>query len=231
MRTVRDNLLRINENIAEAAIRSGREPQDVKLICVSKTVGEAEVREAIAAGQRDFAENRVQKLVEKQTLLADVSDIVSWHLIGQLQTNKIKYCAGRVALIHSIDRLGLLEELNRYAARKDIAVEGLLELNLSGEENKTGMRADALESFLEALPDNPRVTVRGLMTMAPEGAEEKVLRDVFGRCAELAARIKDMKIPNAPMGELSMGMSGDYEAAVLEGATMVRIGTAVFRTE
>lgn len=231
MRTIRDNLLEINEKIAAAAIRSGRGPGDVKLICVSKTVGEDEVREAVLAGQRDFAENRVQKLVEKQVLLADVSDTLRWHLIGQLQTNKIKYCAGRVELIHSIDRTGLLEALDRYAAKKGIVVEGLLEVNLSGEESKTGMRPEALEGFLEALPDNPRVILRGLMTMAPEGAEEKVLRKVFADCAGLAARIREMNIPNAPAAELSMGMSGDYEAAVLEGATMVRIGTAVFRTE
>lgn len=231
VKTIRENLLKINENIAEAAIRSGREPGQVRLICVSKTVGENEVREAIGAGQRDFAENRVQKLVEKQTLLADVRDCVRWHLIGQLQTNKIKFCAGKVELIHSIDRPGLLEALDKYASKKGITIEGLLELNLSGEESKTGMRLDELDGFLDVLPANPHVILRGLMTMAPEGADERTLRKVFSECARLAALIREKKIPNAPTAELSMGMSGDYEAAILEGATMVRIGTAVFKTE
>ena len=228
MSKISENLREINERIAGAAERGGRRREDVRLVCVSKTVGPDEVREAYAAGQRDFAENRVQKLVEKQAALQDLRD-VNWHLIGQLQTNKIKYCADKVVMIHSLDRPELAAAIDKFAAKKGITVDCLLEVNVSGEESKTGLPLSGVDAFLEEFVKTSRIRLRGVMTMAPEGAPEGVLRSVFAGAAELAEKIKRMGIPNAPMGELSMGMSGDYEIAVEEGATLVRIGTAVFR--
>ncbi len=224
-----DNLKQINANIREAEIRAGRKEGSVRLIAVSKTVEAAKVREAYSCGQLEFAENRVQLLRDKQEKLADLSADIKWHLIGQLQTNKIKYCADKVELIHSIDRIELAEALGQYASKHSFTVKGLLEVNIGGEESKTGLPVEQVDSFLEAFTNVRNVELCGLMTMAPLGASEKELRTVFSRARELSERIKDMKIASAPMGQLSMGMSGDYVEAVLEGATMVRIGTAVFR--
>jgi len=224
-----DNLKRITANIKEAELKAGRKEGSVRLIAVSKTVEADKVREAYACGQLEFAENRVQLLRDKQEKLADLSGELKWHLIGQLQTNKIKYCADKVELIHSVDRIELAEALGKYAGNHGFTVNGLLEVNISGEESKTGLPLDQVDAFLEAFSGIKNVRLCGLMTMAPFGASEKELRTVFSRARELAERIKDMKIDNSPMGQLSMGMSGDYVEAVLEGATMVRIGTAVFQ--
>ncbi|MCR5694790.1 MAG: YggS family pyridoxal phosphate-dependent enzyme [Clostridia bacterium] len=228
MGNIGENLKRINANINKAELEAGRPEGSVRLICVSKTVGENEVREAVRCGQREFAENRAQLLRDKQEKLSDLSGEIRWHLIGQLQTNKIKYCAGKVELIHSVDRIELAEALGKYAGGRGFTVRGLLEVNISGEESKTGLPLAMTDSFLEAFAAVKNVELCGIMTMAPAGAPEKELRRIFSGARELGERIRSMKLPNAPMGELSMGMSGDYYEAVLEGATMVRIGTAVF---
>ncbi|MBQ7444825.1 MAG: YggS family pyridoxal phosphate-dependent enzyme [Clostridia bacterium] len=228
MGNISENLKRINENIRRAEMKAGRPEGSVRLICVSKTVGEQEVREAVKCGQREFAENRTQLLREKQQALADLSGDIKWHLIGQLQTNKIKYCAGKVELIHSVDRIELAEAIGKYAGAHGLTVKGLLEVNISGEESKTGLPAAEVDRFLEAFTAVEDLELCGVMTMAPIGSDEKELRTIFAKARELEERIRGMRLPNAPMGELSMGMSGDYVEAVLEGATMVRIGTAVF---
>ena len=228
MGNISDNLKRIREDIAAAEAAGGRKEGSVRLICVSKTVGEEEVREAVRCGQRDFAENRVQLLRDKQEKLADLSGELHWHLIGQLQTNKIKYCAGKVDLIHSVDRIELAAALGKFGAVRGLTVKGLLEVNISGEESKTGLPLKDTDAFIEAFAGIPNVELCGIMTMAPEGASEKELRKIFSAARELGEKIGSMKIANAPMGQLSMGMSGDYKEAILEGATMVRIGRAVF---
>jgi len=225
--SIAENLKRVNERIAEAALRAGRAPSDVKLVAVSKTVGCDEVREAIAAGQRDFAENRVQVLGEKLAGITD-SDI-NWHLIGSLQTNKIKNCADKVCLIHSIDRLSLAQELSKFAVKNDIDVHGLLQLNVSGEKSKSGLSPDKTEEFLEGFSKLERVYIDGLMTMAPLGADERTLRSIFAETKKISIDISTKNVHNVSMVELSMGMSGDFEEAILEGATIVRIGTAVFK--
>lgn len=226
---IKDNLAIIRENIAKAAVRSGRKPEDVKLVAVSKTVGPDEVREAFLAGQRDFAENRVQKLMEKFDGLTDIKDKINWHLIGQLQTNKIKYCADEVVLIHSVDRIGLAEALSEFGEKRDFVVHGLLEVNVSGEESKTGMEIDDVNEFIETVQYLPNISIDGLMTMAPLEAQEKELHAIFEKARMLAEGIQALKIPNMPMGELSMGMSRDYEIAVAEGATICRVGTSVWQ--
>ncbi len=226
---IKENLETVRENIEKAALRAGRDPKEVRLVAVSKTVGPEEVREAFAAGQREFAENRVQKLMEKLEGLPDINEKIDWHLIGQLQTNKIKYCAGKVVLIHSIDRLNLAAELSKFAVKNNLTIHGLLEVNVSGEESKTGMDKRDVGAFLDGFAELKNIRLDGLMTMAPFEAEEKELRRIFESARLLAEKIKCQSIPNAPMGELSMGMSGDYEAAVLEGSTICRVGTAIWR--
>ena len=227
MSKIAENLAQINYNIEAAAKKAGRSPGDVKLLAVSKSVGVPEAAEAYGLGLRDFAENRVQKLLEKQDGLKDKADI-NWHLIGQLQTNKIKYIAGKVTLVHSVDRYNLAAELSRYAAAHDLVIDALLELNISGEESKTGMPVRELSEFLEKFGQLPNIRLCGLMTMAPLAASEPTLRRIFSAARELEAELRSRRVPNMPMGQLSMGMSGDYQIAIEEGATIVRIGTALF---
>ncbi len=224
---IAENLKRVNDRLSEAAVRSGRNPEDVKLIAVSKTVGCDAVKAAIKAGQREFAENRVQVLTEKLAGLPDEN--VNWHLIGHLQTNKVKYCADKVCLIHSIDRLALAEELDRFAIKRDIDVHGLLQLNVSGEESKSGLAPSEIDEFLEGFSKLKRVHIDGLMTMAPLEAEKAYLREIFAQTKKISIDISAKNVHNISMVELSMGMSGDFEEAILEGATMVRIGTAIFK--
>lgn len=226
---IKENLLEVRENIENAAIKAGRKPEDVRLVAVSKTVSAEEVREAYLCGQREFAENRVQKLMEKWEGLADINDQIDWHLIGQLQTNKIKYCADKVSMIHSVDRLDLAKELDKFAGKRGIVVNGLLEVNVSGEESKTGMEKEEIGRFLEGFAELKNVKLVGLMTMAPFEAEEATLHRIFSEARELAEKIKSERILNAPMGELSMGMSGDYQIAVSEGSTICRVGTAIWK--
>lgn len=222
------NLLKINERINNAAVRAGRNPDSVRLVTVSKSVGPECVREAFNCGQIEFAENRVQKLMKKQEALSDINDNLKWHLIGQLQTNKIKYCAGKVVLIHSIDRIKLAEELGKYAVKNNIIIHGLIEINGGDEESKTGMDVRDVDAFLEAMQNVKGLEIEGLMTMAPLGADESLLHKIFSETRTLSERIAAMKLDNVRMNELSMGMSGDFEAAVEEGATICRIGTACF---
>lgn len=250
---ISDNLKRIRERIAAAAEKSGRTGEAVRLIAVTKTVGCDEVRAAIRAGQRDFAENRVQMLEEKLAGLAEFaalpaaahpavypaeekeedaqrqeSPTISWHLIGRLQTNKVRHCADKVCLIHSLDRLPLAEEISRFAGKRGIDVHCLLELNVSGEESKAGLAPSEIGRFLEGFSALEHIYLDGLMTMAPLGAEESLLRKIFAKTREISIDISRQNLHNVDMTELSMGMSGDFEAAILEGATMVRIGTAIF---
>ena len=233
---ISENLKRVRERVAEAAVKSGRPEDAVRLIAVSKTVGCDAVKAAIQAGQRDFAENRVQVLGEKLAGLAedpaDKTDAamqeIRWHLIGRLQTNKVKYCADKVCLIHSLDRLALAEEISRFAGKHGIDVHCLLQVNVSGEESKTGLARDEIDDFLEHFSTLDNIYIDGLMTMAPFGAEEAFLRKIFAKTRQIAIDISKQNIHNVAMTELSMGMSGDFEAAILEGATMVRIGTAIF---
>lgn len=181
-RRISENLKNINERIAEAAIKAGRTSETVKLIAVTKTVGCDEVRYAINAGQRDFAENRVQMLGDKLTGLSDIDGSgidLNWHLIGHLQTNKVKYCADKVCLIHSLDRISLAEEISRFAVKHKIDVHCLLQLNVSGEESKSGLSPEEINVFLEQFAALEHIYIDGLMTMAPFGAEEKILKKNF----------------------------------------------------
>ena len=220
--SVRERLAAVQARVAAAAARAGRDAATVRLLAVSKTVPLPLVREAYAAGQRLFGENRVQELVGKVGALPPDAE---WHLIGHLQGNKARPALACARLLHAVDSLALLDRLNRLAAagqRQDV----LLEVNISGEASKFGLPPDVLEPVLSTAVQLPHLRCLGLMTMAPYGADQAALHRVFGGLRDLRDRLATRL--GAPLPELSMGMSGDFETAIAEGATIVRVGTAIF---
>ena len=226
--SIRDNVLRVQEKLAAAAVRSGRRPEDITLVAVTKTVGAAEVKEAMAAGLSHFAENRVQLLTEKQEDPALRYPDVDWHLIGHLQTNKVKYVLDRVSLIHSVDSLHLAEEISHQAERAGKIMPVLLELNISGEESKFGLAPENISVFLEKFAGLGGVRLKGLMTMAPLAATVPEKRKIFRQLHNIYVDMAKKTIYNVDMSIMSMGMSNDFEVAVEEGSDMVRIGTSIF---
>lgn len=222
---IADNLTHILAKIADAARRAGRDPASVRLVAVSKTMPAEAVEEAARAGQRLFGENYVQEFTAKAR---EVREPVEWHFIGHLQSNKVKYLAGLVTCIHSVDRLSLAEEIDRQWAKLDAVCDILVQVNIAGEETKSGTSAAELTDLVAAMATLPHVRVRGLMTMPPFFDDPEEARPYFRELRRLADAVAAEKIPGVSMAELSMGMSGDYEAAVEEGATLVRIGTALF---
>lgn len=222
---IADNLTHILVKIADAARRAGRDPASVRLVAVSKTMPAEAVEEAARAGQRLFGENYVQEFTAKAR---QVREPVEWHFIGHLQSNKVKYLAGLVTCIHSVDRLSLAEEIDRQWAKLGAVCDILVQVNIAGEETKSGTSAVELTDLVAAMATLPHVRVRGLMTMPPFFDDPEEARPYFRELRRLADAVAAENIPGISMGELSMGMSGDFEAAVEEGATLVRIGTAVF---
>jgi len=217
MPDIATNLERVRERLARAAERAGRRPDDVLLIAVSKTVDVERIRAAVAAGVTALGENRVQ---EAKTKIAELGRPAAWHLIGHLQTNKVKDALPLFDVIHSLDRLELAREIERRAAARGQVVDALLQVNVAAEASKGGVGPDAVGETLDTIGKLAHVRVRGLMTIPPEVERAEDSRPWFRRLRELAER--------HGLRELSMGMSGDFEVAVEEGATMVRVGTAVF---
>lgn len=223
MSTVAARYEAVRRVVADAADLSGRDPAEVTIVAVTKTVGVHEIRQAIAAGIRDFGENRVQEFLGKYGLFPDVR----WHFIGTLQTNKVKDVVGRAHLIHSVDSVHLLAEIEKRAAAVGLVQDVLIQVNVSGEATKHGfVPREVREALIEA-SRLPHVHVRGLMTMAPLARAEEV-RWVFRELRELRDSLKDMPLNGVELDELSMGMSNDYRVAVEEGATIVRVGRAIF---
>ena len=220
-----ENYENVVENVKKACERSGRNFQDVTIIAVSKTKPLSDVEELLAHGITEFGENKVQEMVDKYE---HVSKPVNWHLIGHLQTNKVKYIVDKACLIHSVDSVHLAKEIEKEAAKKDVVVKVLIEVNIAQEESKFGIREDEVYSLIDAIKDMPHVHVMGLMTIAPfvDNAEEN--RVYFRKMHQLLLDIKSKCIDNIDMNVLSMGMTNDYEIAVEEGATMIRVGTAIF---
>ncbi len=222
---IADNLDRIRAEIAAACTRCGRDPAGVRLVAVSKTHPADAVRAAQAAGQRLFGENYVQEFLAK----ADgVAPPVEWHFLGHLQSNKVKSLAGRVTLIHSLDRLSLAEEIDRQWGKLGRTAEVLVEVNLGGEASKGGVDAAGLEPLLRQVAALPHLGVRGLMLLPPYLDDPEAVRPFFRRLRELAGAIDRLQLPGVTMHELSMGMSHDFHVAIEEGATLVRVGTAIF---
>lgn len=226
MENIRENIESIRKRIADAAKRAGRDADEIKLIAVTKTVDVDKVEEAIAAGALDAGENKPQELARKYDVLGDK---IRWHQIGSLQTNKVKYIIDKVCMIHSLDREGLAEEIDKRASKIGRVIDCLVQVNISGEESKHGMSREEVEPFVRLVAEKyPNIKIKGLMTMAPFDAERDEIKKVFRDLKELSDEINNMNIGNVEMKELSMGMTNDFEIAVEEGATMVRVGTAIF---
>lgn len=225
---IAQRLAEVQRRIAAACRRAGRDPAEITLVCVTKTVGPEAIREAFAAGARDFGENYGQELRDKAAALADLGPELRWHFIGALQRNKVKYVVGRARLIHSADSRELLEELERRAAAQGLVQDLLLELNLGGEESKSGAREEDLPALLDACAASPHLRCGGLMAMPPFFDEPDRARPLFARLRELRDRERERARPGVDLRHLSIGMSGDFEAAIEEGATLVRVGTAIF---
>ena len=225
MKTIKQNIQIVEEKITAAAERAGRKREDVLLLAVSKTKPVEVIREAVACGLTSLGENKVQEIMEKYEPMGDG---VHWHLIGHLQTNKVKYIIDKVDMIHSVENLRLAEEINKRAAAKSLVMDVLVEVNMAEEESKFGIQPERVEEFLRQIAPLPHIRVRGLMTVAPfvENPEEN--RVYFRKMRELLVDMNQKKIDNINMDVLSMGMTGDYEVAIEEGATIVRVGTGIF---
>ena len=244
---MKDNIKNVEARIQAACDRVGRDRKEVTLVAVSKTKPNAMLEEAYGLGMRDFGENKVQELVQKyEELNSKFNNEVSWHLIGHLQRNKVKYIIDKAKLIHSVDSLRLAEQIEAEALKRSLICDILLEVNIAGEDTKFGVSPEEVAPLFQALLQFPHIRVRGLMTIAPyvENAEDN--REFFRKMRELYVDIKTKNIDNIHNGSnlwtncdhradilanfniLSMGMTGDFEVAIEEGATMVRVGTGIF---
>lgn len=222
---IKENLEQVRKNIEEACRASGRDPKEVTLIAVSKTKPVSLLSEAYEAGARFFGENKVQEIMDKYPQLPQD---IQWHMIGHLQRNKVKYIVDKAAMIHSVDSLRLAEAIEQEAAKQNVQVSILLEVNIAEEESKFGLKKEEVLPLVETIAEFPHIRVQGLMTIAPfvENPEEN--REYFRQLKKLSVDIEAKNINNVSMSVLSMGMTGDYQVAVQEGATMVRVGTGIF---
>ncbi len=219
------NYRTVQENIIKACEKVGRNPKEVTLIAVSKTKPVKMLQEAYDAGARFFGENKVQEIQEKYDKLPHD---IQWHMIGHLQRNKIKYIVDKAAMIHSVDSLRLAEAIEAEAAKRQVKVPILIEVNVAEEDSKFGLKTTEVLPLLEQICEFPHIEVKGLMTIAPYVENPEDNREIFRQLKKLSVDIAAKNINNITMSVLSMGMTGDYEVAVQEGATMVRVGTGIF---
>ncbi|MEA3543798.1 MAG: YggS family pyridoxal phosphate-dependent enzyme [Thermodesulfobacteriota bacterium] len=225
MNDIAANIAQIHARIDNACQKVGRNPEEVRLIAVSKVKPAERVEEAFHAGQKLFGESYVQEFRDKEPL---VKEPVQWHFIGGLQSNKVKYLRGKAAMIHSVDRLSLAAEIDRQWGKLDECIEILLQVNVGDEASKSGCAPEELEVLVRAVAKLPHLKICGLMCLPPHSDDPEQVRPYFRQLRELSQQIDRLKLPDVEMGELSMGMSGDFEVAVEEGATLVRVGTAIF---
>lgn len=227
MGTMKEGLEDTQQAIINAACRAGRDPSEVTLVAVGKTKPASMIRELYDLGVRDFGENKVQELTAKYE---ELPKDIRWHMIGHLQSNKVKYIVDKVAMIHSVDSLRLAQVIEKEAVKKDVDhVDVLLEVNVSGEESKYGMTPAEVEEQIGQFLELKRVRIRGFMTVAPFAEDPEEVRPYFKRLKQLSVDIQNKTIDNnIDVGLLSMGMSGDFEAAIEEGASFVRVGTRIF---
>ena len=222
---IRENLTEVHNRINEAAGRCGRRTDDITLIAVSKTKPADMIKEAYDLGERDFGENRVQEIIEKYPQLPQD---IRWHLIGHLQTNKVKYIIDKVSMIHSVDSVKLAKEISRQAVKHNVVIDVLIEVNVAEEDSKFGVTVADATALCEEISTLDGIRIRGLMTVAPFVDDPEQNRAVFCALRQLAVDIDAKNIDNVSMDCLSMGMSGDYQVAIEEGATFVRVGTSIF---
>lgn len=225
MNTIRDHLNEVRENIRKACEKAGRSPQEVTLIAVSKTKPLFMLEEAYEAGARDFGENKVQEILEKHPKMPEDA---RFHMIGHLQRNKVKQVLPHAVLIHSVDSYRLAEQISQEAGKLGITAKILLEVNVAKEESKFGMMPEDVEEMAGQIAALPHLKIEGLMTIAPFVDDPEKNRPVFRKLYQLSVDIKKKNIDNVNMGVLSMGMTGDYQVAVEEGSTMIRVGTGIF---
>ena len=219
------NLQDVQSKIESACKRAGREPKEVTLIAVSKTKPEEMLQTIYDCGVRDFGENKVQELTRK---IEALPNDIKWHMIGHLQTNKVKYIVGSVELIHSVDSIHLAKEISKQSVKKHVVSHILIEVNVAEEESKFGLKIDEVLSAIKEISKLPNLKIDGLMTIAPYVINPEDNRNFFRRIKQLAVDISEQNIDNVSMNILSMGMTGDYEVAIEEGATIVRVGTGIF---
>ena len=222
---VTENLKQVEEKIQKACERSGRAREDVTLIAVSKTKPVDMIREAMESGIVTFGENKVQELLEKQDV---IPEDLNWHMIGHLQRNKVKQIVGRVTRIHSVDTLRLAEQIQKECEKKNLQADVLVEINMAKEASKFGFLPEEAEEAIRKMAIFSHIHVRGLMTIAPFVENPEDNRIHFHNLHKLLVDINSKNIDNINMSELSMGMTGDYEVAIEEGATYVRVGTGIF---
>lgn len=219
------NIAQIRARIDEVCLRCGRAPKEVRLVAVSKKKPVEDIEAAISAGQTLFGESYVQECVAKiDTVQADAE----WHFIGGLQSNKVKYLCGKVAMIHSVDRLSLAKEIDRQWGKNDACVDILIQVNLGEEESKSGTTTSTALDLVRQVAALKHVRIKGLMALPPWEVNPEDVRPYFRQLKEISEQIEDLGLANVTMQELSMGMSHDYEVAIEEGSTMIRVGTAIF---
>ena len=224
--SITQNIEEIRGRMAQAAVRSGRKPEDVLLIAVTKLHEPDEIEEAIAAGVTDIAENKVQEIQKK---FDQIHSPVNWHLIGHLQTNKVKYIIDKVVMIHSVDSVHLAQEIDKRAVAAGKTMDVLLQVNAAHEESKFGLDPkDVPQVFREILDSCPNVKIRGLMHIAPWSEDPEEIRPYFKEVKDLFDTLAAVEHPNADFKYLSMGMSHDFETAIEEGANIIRVGTSIF---
>lgn len=224
---IKDNVAEVEANIQKACERAGRSRDEVTLIAVSKTKPVSDIYEVMETGIKDYGENKVQELCDK---IETISEPLNWHMIGHLQRNKVKYIVDKVRMIHSVDSLRLAQQISSEAVKKGVDVDILIEVNVAEEASKFGLSTEAVIQLAEDISKLPAVHIQGLMTVAPFTENPEDNRPYFRNLRQLAVDIARKNIDNVTMNELSMGMTGDYEVAIEEGATMVRVGTGIFGT-
>lgn len=222
---IEENIKHVEDNIAKACERANRDRSEVTLICVSKTKPASMVEEAYKTGQRNFGENKVQEINDKYPILPDD---IKWHLIGHLQRNKVKYIINKVHLIHSVDSIRLAEQIQHEAEKADKVMNILVQVNVANEDTKFGLQVSETEDVVREIAKMPNVHICGLMTIAPFTDDPETNRVFFRKLKQLSVDIKSKNIDNVNMDCLSMGMTGDYQVAIEEGATLVRVGTGIF---
>ena len=221
----KESYLEVKKRISESCRRCGRSENEVTLIAVSKTKPAEDIREIYDTGQRVFGENRVQEMCSK---MPELPEDIQWHLIGHLQQNKVKYLMPRTAMIHSVDSLRLAETISKEAVRHGLVMPVLIEVNAAGEESKFGVSLNETAGFIRQISSLPGLDIKGLMTVAPFVDDPEDNRPVFRSLRQILVDINSKNINNIYLSELSMGMTNDFEVAIEEGATMIRVGTAIF---
>lgn len=222
---IQQNIQNLMEKLEKSLSVSGRKLSDITLVAVTKTVDTLKMQAAVDLGIQNLGENRVQEYIAKKN---EINGKIFWHLIGQMQTNKVKYIVGGISLLQSLDRLSLAQEINRNCEKNNTDMRTLIEINIAREESKAGIDINKLDSFLEQLAAYKHIKVEGLMTVAPYTSDKPYLRSCFQKMHRQFERLKRHETNNISMKYLSMGMSQDYEEAILEGSNMLRIGSAIF---